>query len=80
MSVPIRPFESFDDALQAVTEAGFQLLSHRMRNTAFNPRTCFRHPDTGEVVEVLRNHDRGQVNRLPGPADAVSPIPMEVMP
>jgi hypothetical protein len=65
---PIRPFTDFDDALRAVTEAGFNQTSHRMANTAFDPRTCFRHPN-GEEIEVLWHHERAQINRKRPPME-----------
>ncbi|NCC40366.1 MAG: hypothetical protein EOM21_13090 [Gammaproteobacteria bacterium] len=65
---PIRPFTDFDDALQAVTEAGFNQTSHRMANTSFSPQVFFRHPN-GEEIEVLWHREQGQINRRKPPAE-----------
>lgn len=70
----IRPFESYDDAARAVVEAGFSFVTDTNRDPltgllresgrSFAPTIRYRHPATGEEIEVLWANDRGAIRRL----------------
>jgi hypothetical protein len=70
----IRQFKSYADAARAAVEAVFRFVTDTNRDPltrlpresgrSFAPTIRYRHPVTGEEIEVLWANDRGAIRRL----------------
>jgi hypothetical protein len=63
----IRPWTTYDEAAEAAFQAGFRFANDSNQGSSgrsHSPTLYYKHPFTGEEIEILWAHGRGYIRRL----------------